>query len=106
MTDEEFVQSIDKDKIFYEVVEPLKKKRRVYGLGNKGYIDSFNELSSDCEHLRAKPYEEVQDAMQEEMRDEVQDAMREIKERDDEIQKKQEEMELMMRQRQQQMEND
>ena len=32
--------------------------------------------------------------------------MREIKERDDTIQKKQEEMELMMRQRQQQMEND
>ena len=39
MIDKEFVQSIDKDKIFYEVVGPLKKKH-VYGLGNKGYIDS------------------------------------------------------------------
>ena len=87
MTDKEFVQSTDKDKIFSKVVEPLKKKR-VYGLGNKGYIDSSNELSSDCEHLRAKLYEEVQDAVREEMRDEVQDAVREIKEREDEIKKK------------------
>ena len=83
MTDEEFVQSIDKENIFYEGVEPLKKKR-VYGLGNKGYIDSSNEISSDHKHLRAKLYEEVR----EEMRDEFQDAVREIKERDDVIKKK------------------
>ena len=44
--------------------------------------------------------------MREEMRDELQDAMREIKEREVAIQKKQEEMELMMRQRRQKMEND
>ena len=70
MTDEEFVQSIDKDKIFYEVVGPFKKKR-VYGLGNKGYIDSSNEISSNREHLRAELYEEVQDAVREEIRDEL-----------------------------------
>ena len=87
MTDEEFVQSIDKDKIFYEVVGPPKKKR-VYGLGNKGYIDSFNEISYDRKHLRAELYEEVRDAVREEMRDELQDAVREIKERKDAIQKK------------------
>ena len=40
------------------------------------------------------------------MRDELQDVVREIKERDDAIQKKQEEMELMMRKRQQHMAND
>ena len=49
MIDEEFVQSIDKEKIFYKVVGPLKKKW-VYRLGNKGYIDSSNEISSDREH--------------------------------------------------------
>ena len=37
MTDDEFIQLIDKERIFYEVVGPLKKKQ-VYGLGNKGYI--------------------------------------------------------------------
>ena len=58
MTDEEFVQSIDKDKIFHEVFGPLKKKR-VYGLGNKCYIDSSNEILSDREHLRAELYKEV-----------------------------------------------
>ena len=105
MIDKEFVQSIDKDKIFYEVVGPLKKKR-VYGLGNKCYIDNSNEISSDRKHLRVELYKEVRDAMQEEIRDELQDVVREIKEREDAIQKKQEEMELMMRHRQQQMEND
>ena len=96
MTNEEFVQSIDKDKIFYEVVGPPKKKR-VYGLGNKCYIDSSNEMSYDREHLRANLYKEVRGTVREEMRDDLQDAVREIKERDDAIQKKQEEMELMIR---------
>ena len=58
MIDEEFVQSIDKNKIFYEVVGPLKKKR-IYRLGNKGYIDSSNEILYDHEHLRAEIYEKV-----------------------------------------------
>ena len=62
MTDEEFVQLIDKDKIFYEAVGPLKKKR-VCGLENKGYIDSSNEISSDCEHLRVELYKEVRDVV-------------------------------------------
>ena len=70
MTDEKFVQLIDKDKIFYEVIGPLKKKR-IYGLGNKGYIDSSNEISSDGEHLRPNLYKEVQDAVRKEMRDEL-----------------------------------
>ena len=77
---------------------------QVYILGNKGYIDSSNEILFDREHLRAELYEEVRDVVREEMRDEFQDAMREIKEKEDAIQKKQEEMELIMRQRQQQME--
>ena len=53
MTNDEFIQLIDEDRIFYEVVGSLKKKR-VYGLGNKGYIDSSNEISSDREHLRVR----------------------------------------------------
>ena len=82
--------------IFYEVVRPLKKKR-VYGLGNKGYIDSSNKISSNREHLRDGLYDKVQDAVRKEMRNELQDAVREIKDREDAIQKMQENMELMMR---------
>ena len=82
--------------IFYEVVRPLKKKR-VYGLGNNGYIDSSNKISSNRERLRNGLYDKVQDAVRKEMRNELQDAVQEIKEREDAIPKIQEKMELMMR---------